>query len=114
MKHKTAIAFIFLVALICTTSANITPTNGQAVQQIPPIRGIVSLAYQGAISRDINNRNDVISSFRVSLGWRLGFPSIFVAHNNTADINDDRWFYEDGNGGGSEIGKQDQAQWQIL
>jgi hypothetical protein len=98
-----AIALIFLTALIRTSSANISPTSGQAVQQIPLIRGIVSLSYQGAISRDINNRNDVVSSSWVGLGWRLGFPSIFVAHNNTVDINDDRWFYEDGNGGGSEI-----------
>ena len=103
MNYKFLISFIFLAAFIRTTSANITPTNGQAVQQIPLIRGIVSLVYQGAISRDINNRNDVVSSSWVGLGWRLGFPSIFVAHNNTVDINDDRWFYEDGNGGGSEI-----------
>ena len=94
MDLKTIMSLIEFAAPFCTTPANITPNNGQAVQQIPLIPGIVSLAYQGAISRDINNLNDIAQSSRVGLNWRLGFPSIFVSHNNTTDINDDRWFLQ--------------------
>ena len=80
MNYKFVISLILLAAFIRTTPANISPTNGQALQQIRLIRGIVSLMHQGLISRDINNRNYVVSFSRVGLDWRLG-----IAYNNSSE-----------------------------
>ena len=63
----------------------------------------VTLRYESDIATYTRTRNEVSAAGWCGLGWKFDLPSVFVSHNNTVDMSDDRWFFDDGYGNISEI-----------
>jgi hypothetical protein len=102
MLPRTVISLFSIISISITLYSQTTFLTGQSNQSTPLAPGAV-LQYQSDVAVNVKTRNEAFSTSWVGLGWKLGVPSITVAHNNTVDINDDRWFYDDGYGNGEEI-----------
>lgn len=64
----------------------------------------VNLIYKGSGAAVASQtRNDVEPVSWAGFSWVLTFPSIFVDHRGTTDLNDDHWFYKDNAGNVTEI-----------
>jgi hypothetical protein len=92
------IVFFLATLTFCQTSL----LTGQSSYSVSLVSG-VTLQYSGDMAIKAVTRNEVSPVSWVGLGWKFGIPSISVANNNTVDINDDRWFFNDGFDNISEI-----------
>lgn len=103
---------VILLVIVLGIDASVNKMTGQvkrehAVGNVTTNSGLeysVNLIYDGegvAVGGSKDNNNYPTSI--VGLGWHLSTPSIFVDNRNTADINDDQWFFEDDAGNVNEI-----------
>jgi hypothetical protein len=92
------VVLVFTRISFCQT----TMLTGQASQQVQLAPGD-TLQYISDIAAKTQASNELSPVSWCGLGWKYGVPSISVIHNNTTDLNDDRWLYDDGYGNFSEI-----------
>jgi hypothetical protein len=97
-----AALLLLLVITVTPTRSQVNQLTGMATQQVPLAPG-VTLQYTSDIDNTVKTRNELSTGGWCGLGWKLGFPSIFVDHCNTVDIRDDRWFFDDGYGNYMEV-----------
>ena len=77
--------------------------TGQSGNQIQLVPGSLTIKYQGSVSKTVVLPNENEATSWLCLGWSYGSPSISTMHNNTVSYTDDRWFFENGTGAGTEI-----------
>jgi hypothetical protein len=105
--RRTTLAYVASYFVIClflarSVSGQTNQLTGQAAQQIPLISGI-ALQYDGAVTKKVESPNEKEPTSWVGLGWKTGLPSFIALHNNTIDLQDDKWYFDDGFGNMAEI-----------
>ncbi len=55
-----------------------------------------SIAYSSNVHMSVTERNDKASTGWLGLGWNLSSEKIICQHNNTAILDDDKYFYSNG------------------
>jgi hypothetical protein len=101
-SHSMILFTIIYTLWASSVSAQVNQLTGQVSQQIP-LPGGVSLQYDGAVSKKVQTPNEKEPANWVGLGWKTGLPSIVAFYNNTVDLHDDKWYFDDGFGNMSEI-----------
>jgi hypothetical protein len=103
VKLKTVLQLSYFIGVLSGFAySQVNPITGQAAYSLTLFPGI-TMQYSGDMALKANTRNDQFAVGWCGLGWKLGTPSIGVVHNNTVDMNDDRWLYNDGYDNISEI-----------
>ena len=94
--------FLYLVLSVTVVVAQVSLLSGTVSTSLQLFSGY-SLVYAGAGVPFVNLPNERSASSVAGWNWRFGVPSITVTHNNSIDLNDDLWYYNDGMGNMSEI-----------